>query len=178
MEYFLRILYALLAEAHGGLMLRTAGIMAPSGVNLFIGQSGSGKSTVASLSCGRGVVLNDDLIVLRPEQGRWIAYGTPFWNFKTIDRDGQTASAEVAGIYTLAKDLDVYLEPMAAAAAVAAMISSCPVVNGDPARAPELMARCRQIVHEVPVHRLHFRKDPSFWDVLEVDEGRRTKDGG
>ena len=67
---------------------------------------------------------------------------------------------------------------MSAAAAVAAMISSCPVVNGDPARAPELMARCRQIVRAVPVQRLHFRKDPSFWDVLEVDEGRRTKDGG
>ena len=85
-EYFLRILYALLAEAHGGLMLHCAGIMASSGVHLFIGQSGSGKSTAASLSRGRGVVLNDDLIVLRPEQGRWIAYGTPFWNFETTDR--------------------------------------------------------------------------------------------
>ena len=135
MEYFLRILYALLAEAHGGLMLHCAGILAPSGVHLFIGQSGSGKSTAASLSRGRGMVLNDDLIVLRPEQGRWIAYGTPFWNFETIDRDGQTASAAVAGIYTLIKDLDVYLEPMSAAAAVAALIGSCPVVNGDPGRA-------------------------------------------
>jgi hypothetical protein len=177
-EYFLRILYALLAEAHGGLMLHCAGIMAPSGVHLFIGQSGSGKSTAASLSCGRGVVLNDDLIVLRPEQGRWIACGTPFWNFETIDRDGQTASAAVAGIYTLAKDPDVYLEPLSTAAAVAALISSCPIINGDPARALELMARCGQIVRAVPMQRLHFRKDPSFWGVLEVDEGPRAKDGG
>ena len=135
MEYFLRILYALLAEAHGGLMLHCAGILAPSGVHLFIGQSGSGKSTAASLSRGRGMVLNDDLIVLRPEQGRWIAYGTPFWNFETIDRDGQTASAAVAGIYTLVKDPNVFLEPLSAAAAVAALIGSCPVVNGDPGRA-------------------------------------------
>ena len=178
MEYLLRILYALLAEAHGGLMLHCAGIMAPSGAHLLIGQSGSGKSTAASLSRGRGVVLNDDLIVLRLEKDCWIAYGTPFWNFETIDRDGQTVNAVVAGIYTLVKDLEVYLEPMSAAAAVAALVSSCPIVNGDPGRAPELMARCRQIVRAVPVQQLHFRKDPSFWDVLEADGGRRTKDGG
>ena len=64
------------------------------------------------------------------------------------------------------------------AAAVAALIGSCPVVNGDPGRALDLLARCRQIVRAVPVQQLHFRKDPSFWDVLEVDEGRKTKDGG
>jgi hypothetical protein len=177
MEYFLRILYALLAEAHGGLMLHCAAIMAPSGTHLFIGQSGSGKSTAASLSLGRGVVLNDDLIVLRPEEGCWIAYGTPFWNFETIDRGGQTARAAVVGICTLVKDPNVYLEPISAAAAVAALVSSCPIVNGDPGRVPELMARCRQIIRAVPVQQLHFRKDPSFWDVLEADEGRRTKDG-
>ena len=85
---------------------------------------------------------------------------------------------QLLGIYTLAKDPDVYLEPISTAAAVAALISSCPVVNGDPDRALELMARCRQIVRAVPVQRLHFRKDPSFWGVLEVDEGRRVKDGG
>jgi hypothetical protein len=147
-------------------------------VHLFIGQSGSGKSTAASLSRGRGVVMNDDLIVLRPEKDCWIAHGTPFWNFETIDRDGQTSSAPVAGIYTLIKDPDVFLEPMSAAAAVAALIGSCPVVNGDPGRTFELMARCRQIVRAVPVQQLHFRKAPSFWDVLEVDEGRKTKDGG
>jgi hypothetical protein len=190
MEYFLRILYALLAEAHGGLMLHCAGIMAQSGAHLFIGQSGSGKSTAASLSRGRGVVMNDDLIVLRPEKDCWIAYGTPFWNFETFDRDGQTSSAAVAGICTLIKDLDVYLEPLSTAAAVAALIGSCPVVNGDPGRALDLLTRCRQIVREVPVQQLHFRKDPSFWDMLEASEGRhlhppavfagavRTKDGG
>jgi hypothetical protein len=178
MEYFLRILYALLAEAHGGLMLHCAGILASSGVHLFIGQSGSGKSTAALLSRGRGMVLNDDLIVLRPEQGRWIACGTPFWNFETIDRDGQTARAPVAGIYTLIKDPNVFLEPLSAAAAVAALIGSCPVVNGDPGRALGLMARCREIVRTVPVQQLHFRKDPSFWGVIEADEGQKTKDGG
>jgi len=177
MEYFLRILYALLVEAHGGLMLHCAGILAPSGVHLFIGQSGSGKSTAASLSRGRGMVLNDDLVVLRPEQGRWIAHGTPFWNFETIDRDGQIASAPVAGIYTLVKDRDVLLEPLSAAAAVAALIGSCPVVNGDPGRALDLLARCRQIVRAVPVQQLHFRKDPSFWDVLETNRRLKIEDG-
>jgi hypothetical protein len=176
-EYFLRILYALLAEAHGGLMLHCAGVLTPKGAHLFVGHSGSGKSTAASFSRHRGVILNDDLIVLMPDGRRWIAHGTPFWNCETTDRNGQIGSGAVIGIYKLVKDRDVFLESMPPAVAVAELFSNCPIVNGDPARTPELLARCRQIVRATPMQRLHLRKDPAFWEALETHEEQRTKDG-
>jgi hypothetical protein len=168
LEYFLRAACALLADASDDLMLHCAAATNARGAHLFVGHSGDGKSTASRLSAGRAVVLNDDLVVLRRENGRWMAYGTPFWNFETLDRGGQTAHGPVAGVYTLAKDPQVYLEPLPVAAAVAALFANCPVVNGDPGRTAALLARCRRLAQAVPVWRLHFRKDASFWDVLEA----------
>ena len=167
-EYFLRVIYALLADQEGGVLLHAAGLLTPADgrVRLFIGRSGSGKSTVAALS-PHAIVLNDDLALLRQDAaGRWIAYGTPFWNPETLTRSGETASGPVAGIYRLAQDREVYLEPLSPATAAAELAANCPVINGDLERLPGLLARCRRLVADVPVQRLHFRKDPSFWDVL------------
>lgn len=178
MEYFLRTLFALLVVERDGLMLHCAGALADSGVHLFVGHSGGGKSTASALSADHAVILNDDLVILLPEAGRWIAHGTPFWNFETLQRAGQTTHGPIVGIYTLVKDPGVYLAPMSPAAAVAELYTNCPVVNADPGRAPELLARCQQLTLAIPMQKLHFRKAPSFWDVLEPNKRPMLKDGG
>ncbi|MCX6032228.1 MAG: hypothetical protein NT169_23415 [Chloroflexi bacterium] len=169
LEYFLRVLLALLAQHEDGLLIHAAGLLMPATgqVYLFIGCSGSGKSTVVRLSSGKGIALNDDLILVRPEGGDWMAYGTPFWNAETGDRAGQTARGLVAGVYVLIQDGAVYLEPCSPALATAELAINCPVANGDPTLASNLLARCRTLAETVPVRRLHFRKDPDFWQFLQ-----------
>ncbi len=174
LEYFLRVLVALLADREGGLLLHAAALRVAGRVHLFTGPSGSGKSTVAALSPA-AVTLNDDLVLLRRTGGRWIAHGTPFWNAETLDRGGQTASGPVAGIYRLVQDRDVYLEPLSRAAATAELAANCPVVNGDPAALPGLMVRCRDLAGAVPVARLHFSRDPGFWELIDAGMGRRSR---
>lgn len=164
-EYFIRIVYALLADHAGGMLMHAAGLLVDGRVYLFTGLSGSGKSTVVALS-PHAVALNDDLIILRPDDQRWIAYSTPFWNLETRSRAGQTASGPVAGVYRLVKDVDAYLEPLPPAMAAAELVANCPVVDSLPERLPGLLARCWALTQAVPVQRLHFRKDPSFWEVL------------
>jgi len=164
-EYFLRIVYALLADREGGLLIHAAGLSAGGGVHLFAGQSGSGKSTVVALS-PHATALGDDLILLRPDPDGWTAHGTPFWNAETLQRAGQTASGSLVGIYKLIQDRTVYVEPLSPAAAAAELVANCPVVNGLPDRLPGLLARCRALAQAAPVARLHFRKDPDFWGVL------------
>jgi hypothetical protein len=168
LEYFLRVLIALLAQREDGLLIHAAGLRMPATgqVNLFIGCSGSGKSTVARLSAGQAVTLNDDLVLVRPATGGWNAYGTPFWNAETGDRVGQTAHGPIAGVYVLIQDRAIYLEPCSLAVATAELAVNCPVVNGDPVLTPGLLARCRSLAAAVPVQRLHFRKDPDFWQLL------------
>ncbi len=165
-EYFLRIACALLAFRDGGLMLHAAGLVVAGRAHLFIGVSGSGKSTVTALS-PHATALSDDLVLLRPASGCWIAYGTPFWNPETAARAGQTATGRVAGIYKLVKASEVRLEPFSAASAAAELAANCPVVNGRPELLSELLLRCRALVGAVPAHRLYFRKDASFWRVIE-----------
>jgi len=166
LEHFLRALVALLAFREDGLLIHGAGLRSEDGVHLFIGQSGSGKSTVVALSPD-AVALNDDLIVLRPQGQDWVACGTPFWNMEAGHREGQTTSGPLAGIYKLVQDRNVYLERLSPAAATAELVANCPVINGSPAHLAALISRCRQLASAVPTRRLHFRKDGSFWQVLE-----------
>jgi hypothetical protein len=176
-EYFLRIALALFVLERDGLLVHCAALKRPGAlwtrgdagpVFLFVGQSGSGKSTVVSLShaAGRAVALGDDLILLRREGAGWCAYGTPFWNFETAAREGQLETGPVAGIYKLVQDRAVFAEPMSRAAATAELVANCPIVNDQPALLPVLFDRCREIVSTVPIRRLHFRKDDAFWDVI------------
>jgi len=166
-EYFLRIVYALVADREGGLLIHAAGLSTGEGIHLFIGQSGSGKSTVVALS-PQATALGDDLILLRPDPDGWIAHGTPFWNAETLGRAGQRSSGPLVGIYRLVQDRTVCVEPLSPAAAAAELVANCPVVNGLADRLPGLLARCRALAQAVPVARLHFRKDPDFWGVLET----------
>jgi hypothetical protein len=97
-EYFLRVALALFAFHSGGLLVHCAALKAGAHAYLFIGQSGSGKSTVVSLSRAgrRATALGDDLILIRQEDQGWWAYGTPFWNLETKDREGQVDSGPFA----------------------------------------------------------------------------------
>lgn len=166
LEYALRITVAISAFYSDGLLLHAAGVLDGGQVRLFIGQSGSGKSTVAAFA-GERAVLGDDLILLRPVGGRWHAFGTPFWNPDAAARGGQTASGPVVAIYKLVKDQAVFVSTLPPAAATAELMANCPVVNGRPEWAASLLARCRRLAADVPVQQLHFRRDDSFWAALQ-----------
>jgi len=167
-EYFLRVALALFAWSRGGLLVHSAALLVDAAAFLFIGQSGSGKSTVVSLSQGRNrsVALGDDLVLLRYTDEGWRVFGTPFWNLQTSARDGQTASGRAQAIYKLVQDREVFAEPMSVATAAAELLANCPIVNSQPALLADLMLRCRDIVEAVGAQRLHFRKDAAFWDII------------
>ncbi len=166
LEYYLRVAYALLAIRDDGLLIHAAGLCSQSGVYLFIGHSGSGKSTVVALS-HPATALNDDLVLLRRQETSWMAYGTPFWNSESASRHGETASGPVTGIYRLVQDRKPYIEPLLLSTATAELVGNCPVVNASAAWIPALIQRCTQLASEVRVCNLHFRKDAGFWELLQ-----------
>ena len=157
---------AYLAFRLGGLLVHGAALLLDGKVHLFIGLGGRGKSSVVALS-PHALALNDDLVVLRPVEVGWRAFGTPFWNPETTRRAGQTAEGPVVGIYSLAQDRRVYLETLPVAVAASELVANCPVVNTDSFEVPEVISRCRRLAEAVTVQRLHFRKDSGFWALLE-----------
>jgi hypothetical protein len=80
----------------------------------------------------------------------------------------------VAGVYLLVQDADVYLENLSPGRATAALAANCPILNADVGRLPDLLQRCLAVAAATPVRRLHFRKDPGFWDLLIGKAGPRA----
>jgi len=163
-EYYLRAVYSLLAFQMGGLLLHSAGIIHNGMSFLFFGHSGSGKTTVATLSRD-DVVINDDLVLLKPLGVKWIAHATPFWNPGWDEV--VNASAPIIALFRLVKDQQVKLEEMEKSVAMAELVANVPVIPADYLHANELLYRCSLILDRVDVYWLHFRKDRSFWDILE-----------
>jgi hypothetical protein len=52
---------------------------------------------------------------------------------------------------------------------VASLLSSVPVFPGEPFNNARLMTTLGRIIERRPVRDLHFRPDPSFWDVVADD---------
>jgi hypothetical protein len=162
-EYFLRLVYALLAFEAGGLLMHAAAVVIAGRACVFLGPSGSGKSTVARLA-GEFAVLNDDLVLLMPAPGRWVVHTTPFWN--NPGSAAQISQADLGGLFCLAHDRRVFLEPLTASRGAAELLASLPVVNADPQRSASLIQRCQAILVQFPCRRLHFLPEPTFWSLV------------
>ncbi len=164
-DYFVRTALALLAFEAGGLLFHAAGLVRRGDGYAFFGHSGSGKTTVARVSAD-AVVLNDDLVVLLPQADRWLMVATPFSNPAQVP-PADPQSAPLHALYRLVQDRRVFLRPIDPAVAVAEVIANCPVVSADPDRVVALLARAEQLVNAVPVQRLHFLPEDSFWAVVQ-----------
>ena len=162
-EYFLRVCIALLAFEHGALLFHAAGIARKGRGYLFFGHSGSGKTTVARLSPD-DLVLNDDLVLLMPEEQGWVVHATPFWNPSQLSPTNP-ASAPLAAMFRLMQAQEVRLEEMGQGEALAELVANVPVIPADPTRSHELLEVGRRLLRSVPAYRLHFLPDASFWSI-------------
>jgi hypothetical protein len=162
-DYFVRAFIALLAFRSGGLLIHAAGIVRQGQTYLFFGHSGSGKTTVARNSVN-DLVLNDDLLVLFLDSSGWQAYATPFWNPGQVQP--VPGGAPMVGLYRLVQDTQVFLEPMSKAQALAELVSNIPIIPDDPAKGKVLLERLQKLLESVPVWRLHFLPDASFWNFI------------
>lgn len=164
-DYFLRVVCALEAFHSGGMLFHAAGILRDGQAYVFFGHSGAGKTTVSRLS-GEANVMNDDLLLLHPEKGAWAVYSTPFFNPTQVAPRGNR-NAPLARMFQLVQNREVYLENASPGQTLAELIASIPVISTDPRRTLELIARCQVMMAQVPVYRLHFRKDDTFWKAIE-----------
>jgi hypothetical protein len=162
-DYFLRVVFALIVFQADGMMVHGAGILHSGSGYLFFGHSGSGKTTV-SRSSVNDEVLNDDLVVLIPRKNIWRMYSTPFWNPTQVEPKPLTAP--LAAMYRLVQDKSVFLEPFKPGQALAEVIANIPIISSYPAQSGILMERCMNLLRDVPAYRLHFLPDDSFWQVI------------
>jgi len=163
-ENYLRVLYAWCMVRAGGLLLHSAGVVKDGRAYLFFGTSGSGKTTATRLSTNY-TILSDDILIVKPVNGSFQAFGVPFRG-EFMDAPRANTRAPLAGLYRLRKATEHRVQPMPTAQAVAELASCVPFVVIDSDMGHRVVDICSRLVAEVPVMELHFRKDPGFWRVL------------
>jgi hypothetical protein len=162
-DSFLRMLFTLILTAERGLLLHASAVSENGRCSVFLGPSGSGKTTVVRLSDGR-TVLSDEMVIIKPHNGGYRVYGTPFRGESIPDRSN--ARAEIGGLYLLKKDRKNSLMSLDEGQASAGLYQCVPLFSGDSQLQSRILDACRTLVATVPVHELHFLPDPSFWQIL------------
>jgi hypothetical protein len=166
MENFLRVLLAHAVLLDGGVLLHSAAVVEASGARVFVGHSGAGKSTIASLALASGrKVLSDDLNVVLPGSEGFLLAGSPFHGDVGDRRDG---SYPLRGLFRLAKGRLDAVRPMGAGEAVASLVAASPFVNHSPHLAEVLWSNVSSLARSVPTGVLTFRREGTFWNLLDA----------
>jgi hypothetical protein len=163
LDSLLRILLTMVLLPRRGFLLHAATVVRDGRAYVFIGRSGAGKSTVASLSPS-GTVLTDEISLIRFTDRCWHAYGTPFWGeFRAA---GQNQHYPIAGIYSLVQAKEDRIEPMTTKEILRAMLPCVLFFSSKPDANDVLLRLLLEAVGQIPCFRLHFRRDDGFWQVI------------
>jgi hypothetical protein len=169
-ENFFRIVAAYRMLQLGGALLHSAAAVANGRAHLFLGHSGAGKTTTSRLSLERGYeVLSDDVnAVAFDDQGRLLVEKLPFAGELGF-RGGRSERFPLAALYRLeqaGESEDHQLIAMSRAQTLALLLACAPFVNCDPFRQDQLIDVLQVIMTTVESHRMRFKKDPGFWELL------------
>ena len=160
----LRIVHSLLLAERGGFLLHAASAIRNGRAFLFAGVSGAGKTTMASLAPSDAILLTDEISYVRPENGRYVAFGTPFTG--ELNRSGKNVSAPVAALYLLEQAHDNEIASVSPAQACRRLLENILFFAQDSSLVSRVFQTACDFTAAVPVHILRFKKDSSAWDLI------------
>jgi hypothetical protein len=149
-----------------GIELHACGIAEGGGEGkgyLFVGHSGAGKTTLAGLWPEPAVVLSDDRIIVRFEEGRPWIYGTPWHGEARLSTPGR---APLTRIFLIEQSDQTALVSLPAAVAAARLLSCSFVPFHDKGGLAFTVEMLGELVCRVPCDELRFRRDSSFVKVV------------
>jgi hypothetical protein len=153
--------WALLPE--GAFLLHAASVVRNGKAFVFVGRSGAGKSTVASLS-PQGSVLTDEISLIKRVNREWRAFGTPFRG--EFRANGANISAPLGGIFRLVQSPENRIAPLRPAELLKSLLPGVLFFSSELADHHRLLQILADASLEVPGYNLQFQKNRSFWEVL------------
>lgn len=148
----------------GGVMLHAAGIAASDQAGyVFFGPSGAGKTTVCRLSHPRYRILCDEIVAIRPDDGRYRLYGTPFcgaWG-ESLNED-----VPLCELFFLRQAPRIRRVPLTLPHAVRALMESAVVYRTGPATVSQLMDALIALLQGVDATQLEFEPKESLWETV------------
>ncbi|WP_281884293.1 hypothetical protein [Paenibacillus sp. YYML68] len=167
LKHALMHVYSMLIVQRGwGLLLHASCVDEYGGGHLFAGPSGAGKSTAAALSQPRGLYA-DEASIVKIESGRVTVYHSPFRSELHTPLAEQLAPAPLQSIQLLHQSLTNERTQMKKSVALLALMDKVFYWSPTPEAAGTIMRLLKQLVESVPTYDLYFRKDPTFWELMD-----------
>lgn len=152
-------------------MLHGAGIKGDTGGYLFLGQSGAGKTTVASFS-RKQEILSDDSPIVKKEKGIFSMYASPFSQvnlFKAKSRKHYLNRVQLSKMFFLKKSKEVFLKKRTLANAMAEILMQH--IHGFEFMGKEGRTAafhfCHDLCGSIPSYDLYFQKNGQLWGIIQ-----------
>ena len=175
-EQFLYQIYYTLLDSRNhefkSFLVHASGVSRNGRGFVFAGRSGSGKSTIASLS-SQDTVLNDEIVIIEERRDDFLVQSTPF---NGIFKGKKNSKAPLKAVFLLEHGKENCLEAINKAVFVGKFLNEVvppiPLLITDKTGAfSKMMDFATRLVQNVPVYNLKFLPDKSFWDCID-SEGR------
>lgn len=155
----LMLLYTFRSAPYGTLLLHASVVGYADGGYMFLGRSGTGKSTHSRLwlkNFADAYLLNDDNPVVRAEDGRVNVYGSP-WSGKTPCY--KNAVLPLRAAVRLSQAPHNRIERLSPVSSYASLLPSCSCMRWDSAAMSDLHAALEKIISSVPCWHLECLPD-------------------
>jgi hypothetical protein len=171
-QFLYQVYYTLLQSQKPQLksfLVHASGVSKNGSGYLFAGRSGSGKSTIATLS-SQETVLNDEIVIVEEQNHEFWIRSTPF---NGTFKNKKNAGALLRSVFLLEHAKENYLKALSKAVFLGKfmreVVPSISLLSMEKEKAfSEMMDFCSQLVEKVPVCQLGFLPDRSFWDCINM----------
>ena len=150
-----------------GMLLHAAAVVKDKKAFLFLGRSGAGKSTAASLS-KKYKVIGDDVVAVKKDGLSYNVFPTP-WKQAPFTKGSERSKAEIKAFFFIRRSRQISFKPVLPEEALKRIIYSH-IHFFDYTRKPLLnniftTASC--FVRDIPAYDMEFTKENDFWPELE-----------
>lgn len=164
LDSVIRILHTLILAEQGGMLMHASSVAHGGRAWVFTGVSGAGKTTISRLAPPDAHILTDEMSFIRPQDGHYLAHGTPFSG--ELGRPGENLHAPLAGVFLLAQGADNRIDPLSPTEAVRALMANILYFARDDALTARVFDNAIALAARVPVRRLTFAPDARVWDLI------------
>ncbi|MCX7642013.1 MAG: hypothetical protein N2Z20_05200 [Elusimicrobiales bacterium] len=157
-ENFLRVFYSYKLTFNNGFLIHSAGSFLRNEGYIFIGKSGSGKTTISELIKKVFYIASDELCVVRLINDTFLVYTTPFWgNFKRPL--SPNISFKLKSIYFLIKSKKIFSKEIDRNLAVKRLFKCIVNFSYDYEITIKLMDIVFKLLDKVEFKKLYFNKN-------------------
>jgi hypothetical protein len=159
----LRVALSLLLGETGGLIIHSAGLVDKGRAILFMGVSGSGKSTFAKFAEAE-YTLSDEAVIVRQTNGAWYAFGTPFSG--ALEHAACNVKARLVAFVHLSKAKEFSLTRLSSRKGVGELMKT--IILLDESEKNKQLVTCNALAaaESIPIYDLKSRPSSQVWPAV------------